>query len=142
MDTRWELRKVRWLFAGVKLFLLGLCLSHAECTYALHGRDGVATVTRTTADRTRWGGRRRTVEYEFTEPDGRRRRDNDVVSADWPLPPDGTVAIRYTPGLTGGSRLAGNVSWFGLGIFFGSLLLVAVGIVVLGRDGRDRDKWR
>ena len=142
MDTRWELRKVRWLFAGVKLFLLGLCLSNAECAYAVNGRDGVATVTRKTLEQTRWGGRRLTVEYEFTESDGRRRRDNDVVSADWPLPADGSVAIRYTSGLTGRSRLAGHVSWFGLGVFFGSLLLVAVGLVVLGRDGRDRDEWR
>jgi hypothetical protein len=140
MDTRWEMRKVRWLFAGLKLFLLGACLSGAECSYALNGRNATATVTRVVPTTTRWGGSRLTVEYEFTEPDGTRRRDNDEVATGWAKPPNGKVEVRYTPGSSGLSRFAGHVAWLGLGIFFSAILVVIVLFVILGRDARDLDR--
>lgn len=142
MDTRWEFRKFRLLFVALKAFLLGLCLSHAECNYAVSGRNAVGTVTRVVASAGRFGGTALTVEYEFTEPDGTRRRDNDTVSANWQRPPDNRIGIRYTPGETGQSRLAGHVSWWGLGVVGGSILLLVTAIVVLGRGGRELARSR
>lgn len=137
MDTRWEFRKFRLLFVAAKAFLLGLCLSHAECNYAVSGRNAVGTVTRVVSSDGRFGGKKLTVEYEFSEPDGTRRRDNDTVPTNWQPPPDNKIAIRYTPGETGQSRLAGHVSWWGLGVFGGSILLFVLALIVLGREGRE-----
>lgn len=140
MDAEHDLQKAKWLLIGIGLFLLGGCISWEEVMYLLRGRDAQATITKVFETRGRTGNRL-SVEYEFTESGVGQRRGNQTVSLDWPVPRDGKVMVRYTPGIDGDSRLSGHVRWLGLLLFFGSLVFVVIGIIVMGREAHD-DKPR
>ena len=125
MDGDNELARAKWLLISGLLFIVSLFLCYAEVVYLLNGRETQANVTKTyeVTKRGRFGisrGTNRVVEYAFAEPDGTRRTDSDTVSADTDI--GQKVAVRYTPGANGRSRLAGHVNWFGVILFSGSIL--------------------
>jgi hypothetical protein len=126
MDPDSELARAKWLLAAGAMFLVSCFVCYSEMTYLFRGQQTQATVTQIyeVARRGRFGishGTSLSVEYTFTEPDGTRRMDSDTVSSDWEVPPNRTVAVQYTPGPSGRSRLAGHVNWFGIGFFVVSL---------------------
>jgi hypothetical protein len=126
MDADNEIARAKWLLFSGLLFVVSCFICYDELVYVLKGRETQATVTKAyeVTRRGRFGlsrGTRLTVEYAFTEPDGTRRSDSDTVDPDWDLPSTGTVRVRYTPGASGRSRLAGHVNWGGIGIFVVSL---------------------
>jgi hypothetical protein len=131
MDHENELARAKWLMLAAAIFLVSGCLSWDELIYLISGRETQADVTKAfeVTKRGRLGmseQRRLTVEYSFADTDGKRRIGTDTVSPDWPLPGGGKVAIQYTAGADGSSRLAGHVHWVGLTLF--ALSLGAMGI--------------
>jgi hypothetical protein len=77
------------------------------------------------------------VEYTFTEPDGTSRRGLAIVGTDWAVPANGKVAVRYTPGKDGNSRLSGHVRWFGIILFSVGLLTILFFGVKLYREANE-----
>jgi hypothetical protein len=142
VDQENELARAKWLLIAVLLFLVSGCISYGELDYALRGHDAEARVTKAYESRSTRGRTSLTVEYEFTEPDGTRRKGMNSVPTDWPVPPDGTVVVRYTAGADGNSRLAGRVNWIGLTLFAISVGAVIVFIVRLLREAADEPKPR
>ncbi len=132
MDAHYEFGRAKWaLFCGF-LFLVSLYISYQELVYLLWGRTAQATIvqTYTVEKRGRFGlvtGLKRVVEYQFIDSAGNTRKDSDEVSPDWDVPERGTIAVRYTPGRDGRSRLAGHVMWFGPVLL--GISLLAIGIV-------------
>lgn len=133
MNPNYELQKAHLLFIGLALLLVGGCMSYLELVYLLRGRDAQATVTKAWEIR-KFGSTRCEVEYEFNEPGVGQRRGTDRCSTGWPGVMNGTVAVRYTPGKEGESRLSGNVSWIGLGLFATAIALIIRGIIVMSRE--------
>jgi hypothetical protein len=126
MDAENEIARAKWLLAAGVLFVVSCFVSYRELTYLLRGQQTQASVTQAyeITRKEHFGlteTKSLTVEYAFTEPDGTHRADSDTVNADWPLPPSRKVAVQYTPGAGGRSRLAGHVNWFGIGFFVVSL---------------------
>jgi hypothetical protein len=126
MDADKELGRAKWLLISAVLFLVSCFLCYSEIAYLLSGHVTQATVTKAyEVQRGRFGlSTRLTVEYTFTEPDGTPRTDSDTVGTDWELPSTGTIAVQYTPGVDGRSRLSGHVNWVGIAIF-----VVSVGVL-------------
>jgi hypothetical protein len=127
MDTDSEVAKAKWLLIGGLVFLVCCFICYDELVYLLRGNKTQANISEAylvTRHSGPFGLRTRqvlTVEYNFKEADGTYRSDSDTVSANWNLPADGTVPVRYTPGKDGRSRLAGHVNWFGIVFFVLSL---------------------
>jgi hypothetical protein len=130
MDPESELARAKWLLVAGAIFLVSGCVSWGELVYLVSGKTAQAEVTNAYETvRRRFGietSRQLTIDYAFNEPDGTRRIGTDSVSPNWRIPESGYVAVRYTPGADGSSRLAGNVHWFGL-VFF----LISMGAIVI-----------
>ena len=133
MDAERNLQKAHLLFIGLAMLLVGGCLSYLELIYLFRGREAQATITKAWEIR-KLGSTRWSVEYEFNEPGVGQRRGTDSCSTGWPGVMNGTVAVRYTPGKDGESRLSGNVSWLGLGLFAAAIALIIWGIIVVSRE--------
>ena len=124
--ARWKLKI--FIFAIVAA-IASFFFTINEFLYLVNGREATATVSKTypAVSHGRYGSRspRLAIEYEFVDADGHRRSGRDDVRADWPIPSDGKVKVRYRPGEDGSCRLAGRVSWGAILIFF--VCLCAVG---------------
>ena len=124
MDTDSELAKAKWLLISGVLFVVSCFICYGELVYLLNGRETQASVTKVyeVTKRGRFGmnrGTRLEAEYAFKEPDGTRRTGTSTVGKDWDF--SDSVAVRYTPGENGRSRLAGHVNWLGIILFFASV---------------------
>lgn len=121
-----ELGRAKWLLLSALIFLMSACVSWGEVVYLVVGQHAQGRVERAyeVTRRSRLGlhSKRLVVEFTFTEGDGTRRKGSDTLSVDWPVPADGVVAIQYTAGVEGSSRVAGHVNWVALTIFTLSLL--------------------
>jgi uncharacterized membrane protein YtjA (UPF0391 family) len=134
MDEESELRRAKWLLLGIVIFLVSGCISYRELLYYVTGHNAQGQITKTYESVRRSRGREtisRVVEYSFSEPDGTQRSGSDDLARDWPIPVDGKVMIRYTPGSDGSSRISGHVNWVGPILFAISLVLVIVFLVKL-----------
>lgn len=132
MDREREAARAGWFLACAVLFVVSCFTAYTEAVYLLWGRDATASVTGT---RIVPGTRGRTwlqVIYRFTEPDGTERRGYDRVGTTWTAPAGGLVAVRYTPGPDGWSRLAWNPKWYWVILFAASVIgiLVCVGRIL------------
>jgi hypothetical protein len=126
-----------FLFCSILLIITGF-YAFEECVYLVAGREATAKVTGASVVTTlRRSGTHKhlKVEFAFVEPNGTQRTGSDTASADW-IPP-GEVAIRYTPGKDGRSRLAGTSNWLLVGLFFVSLAVVAGFAVRLWLEARE-----
>jgi hypothetical protein len=123
MDMDSELARAKWLLVSGALFLVSCFICYSELIYLLRGKQIHANVANVyEVHRGRFGQRMMlTVEYSFTEPDGRRRSGSAIVNPDWEAPANGMVVVQYTPGSDGRSRLAGDVNWFGIAFFVASV---------------------
>lgn len=126
MDTGSEVAKFKWLLIVGVMFLISCYICYGEMVYLFRAEEIEATVTKTyEVQRGRFGrSTRLVVEYAFYEPNGAYRTDDDTVSTDWEMPASGKVAVEYTPGKEGRSRLSGHRNWFGIIFFVASLLLL------------------
>ena len=127
MFTKYSLG-VRLFFLFFGLFLVSGCMSWGELMYLVFGKTADARLTKVyeSTGRTR---QYLTVEYSFTEADGRQRTGMDTVSLDWPVPASSKVTVRYRTGEYGDSRLIGNTKWGVLalfGILFGLVAFFAI----------------
>jgi hypothetical protein len=131
MDADAETRRAKYLvFAGIA-FLISSIFVYSELMYLIRGTETTATIKEVSRveKRGRFGtsrGHKLVIDYEFKDGEGRQREGSDQVDADWAVPADRRVQIRYRPGEDGSSRLAGHVSWGAIIIF--TVCLVAVGI--------------
>ncbi len=131
MDQDFELGRAKWLGLFLVLLLVSCFISYSEVIYLFRGnnvQDFRITDVSTSETTKRLGittGERLLIDYEFIEPDGTHRTGQDHMSKDWVVPDNEMVAVRYTPGVNGTSRLAGHVNWLGIGFFI--IALVAVG---------------
>ena len=126
MESESEIARAKWLLGAVTLFLVSAFISYRELVQFARGRDVQATVTKAyEMRRDRLFGlipvKKLVVDYEFTDAENRRHTGSDEVGGDWPLPPTGTVPVRFTEG---NSRLAGHHNWLGLGLFGASLIAI------------------
>jgi hypothetical protein len=138
MDQESELAKAKWLLGGILLFLVSGCFTYYEVNYWLRGTDGQATVLKVFESRGRRGRVSLTVEYEFTDAAGNRRKDQQSVSRDSDLPgTGGKIAIQYLPGADASSRLAGSNNYLFVGLFIVSLAFIAFGILKLVKEAND-----
>jgi hypothetical protein len=142
MDQANELARAKWLMLGGVLFLISGCISYGEIAYFLNGHDAEGDVTKVYESRSRRGGVSLTVEYTFREPNGTNRKGMASVPTDWPVPLNNKVAVRYTAGEDGSSRLGGRVHWVGLIMFAVSLGLILVFVIRLLREGAEEPKPR
>jgi hypothetical protein len=133
MDAEHEVGRAKWLLFCGLWFIVSAFISYNELIYLLRGRTTQATVLeayQVERSRGRFGlskELRLVVEYQFIDSAGNTRKESDEVSPDWGVPAKGTIAVSYTPGKDGRSRLAGHVNWLGP-VLFGSSLVV-IGIV-------------
>jgi hypothetical protein len=128
--------RAKWLLVGVVMFLVTGCMTYSEAALLVAGHDGQATVVQSFETRRR-RSTRLTVEYEFTDRLGNKRKEQSTVSRHTPVPArGGTIDIRYTDGQRGHSRLSGHVNWVAVGFFGVSVLLIAFGIFALVREER------
>jgi hypothetical protein len=137
MDHENEIARAKWVLGALALFLISGCISYGEIAYFLNGQDAEATISKAYESRSRRGGAALTVEYTFTEPGGTYRKGMESVPLDWPVPENRKVAVRYTPGEDGSSRLAGRVRWVWLCVFGGSLVMILVAAALLLREGAE-----
>jgi hypothetical protein len=138
MDSDNEIAKAKWLLGGIFLFLISGCFTYRELNFWLRGTDGQATVVQVFESRGRRGSTSMTIEYEFSDTENNRRKDQQSVSPDSSLPGVGSkIPIRYTPGKEGSSRLLGGVNWLFIGIFVVSIVLMGIGIFALIREAND-----
>jgi hypothetical protein len=141
VDTENELGRAKWLLMAGLLFLVSCFLVYDEVAYALSGREAQATVTKsylsTSGRPSLRSSARLTVEYAFAEPGGGQRKGMSSLPADAVLPQSGTVAVRYTPGEDGRSRLAGHVNWWGITMFGVTLLALGVAGFRLWREAAE-----
>ena len=131
MDNESELARAKWLLLGIVLFAVSIFIAYSEFAYLLFGHETQSTSAEiyTIDRRGRFGlvrGKKTVVEYEFTDNDGNRRKGRDEVSPDWGLSGGESVTVRYRPGATGSSRLAGHVNWLGLVLFFGITIFLCI----------------
>jgi hypothetical protein len=139
MDEESELRRAKWLLAGLVIFIVSGIISYRELTYFVMGRNANAHITKAyeTVRRSRGGETiSLSIDYEFTESDGTKRTGSDTVARNWPLPDDGVILVRYTPGTDGNSRISGQVNWVGPILFVISLVVVIVFFVKLMIEAR------
>src|SRR5262245_14702312 len=111
MDRDEEIRRAKWVLICGFLFLISICLTYRELVFLVRGRTAQATILRTyeIERRGRFGqptGTRLVVEYQFVDSQGNTRTDSDEVTPEWGIPAAGTIAVCFTPGLDGKSRLA------------------------------------
>ncbi len=126
----------KWFILGFAGLLVTGCSSYTELCLLLFGHEGQAKVTRTHETRSR-RTTRLTVEYEFTDGDGRLRREDCTVARRTPVPgPGGTVAVRFSNGPFRASRLAHHPNWIGLGFSVAALGSIAYGAFVVLRQRR------
>lgn len=115
MDNDSEIRRAKWLAIAGFIFLASGCYSYQELIYLVRGRTTQATILRVyeVTKHGRFGqetGTHQVVEYQFVDSDGKSRRDSDEISSNWDIPPIGTIAVIYTPGPKGLSRLADHTN--------------------------------
>ncbi len=139
MLVTWQARI--WIVAVV-LFLGSAYYSASEFLYLVEGRDGTAQIDEAykVRNRGRFGrnrGQVLLVNYSFKDADGNARKGSVRQNDDWPVPPDRKIAIRYRPGIDGSSRLAGQVAWVGLFIFFACSAILAFISYRLWKEARD-----
>jgi hypothetical protein len=142
MSDENELARAKWLLIGVVVLLVSGCISYGEIAYYFNGQDAEADITKVYESRGRRGRVYQTVEYAFAEPNGTQRKGMASVSTDWPVPRNNKVAVRYTPGADGDSRLSGHVNWIGLALFAVSAGCVAVFVIRLLIEGANEPKPR
>src|SRR6266481_516099 len=97
-----ELGKVKYLLAGMMLLAVSGYFGFDELSYFVNGKEASATVTQVTdmSRRTRTGEQTyRQVDISFVEANGTVRTGELELSANWTLPPNGVVQIRYMPGI-------------------------------------------
>lgn len=138
IDERNELLKARAIFFFGAMVLVSCFMVWSEIAYLISGETATATVTKSFSSTSRRGGAESNIEFAFTEKDGRARKDIVIMGGSTPLPAEGEkIAIQYTPGELGRSRLAGRVNWFWIAVFAASVLGVAVFGYIMYRDSRD-----
>ena len=147
MDEEEELRKAKWLLGAGAFFLLSCFLVYDEFSYLMWGREVEATLVKAYESERRGrfgagGSRRMEVDFTFTEPDGTQRKGTTTVETDWPVPANGKVAVEYTPGELGRSRLKGRVHWTGITIFIVALVAVGVAGFMLWREANEATRPR
>jgi hypothetical protein len=131
MDKEKERPRTSWLYIWVMLFFISGTGSYVDLVYFVNGHDIAADVIKSYEKQSRRGSPRLVIEYAFTEPDGTPRNGVDSVSLDRPdpaVPQNGKVAVRYTAGADGSSRLDRRAGWLFLYLFAFSI----VGLGVFG----------
>ena len=135
MNEESKVARLKWDFFGlIALIVCGL-FSYGEMTYFILGRTAEANLTKAeeiTVRSGRFGARtsqKLSLEYAFVEADGTRRTGRDTVDLDWAFPADKKVAVRYTPGNDGKSRLAGGFEWLWL-VAFGIAMVVWIYFII------------
>jgi hypothetical protein len=139
----------KWFILGFAGLLVTGCSSTTELCLLLFGREGRAHVVKTYESRSR-RTTRLTIEYEFTDDDGRRRHEDCTVARRTPVAGAGsTIAIRYSNGPFRTSRLSAHPNWIGLAFSVAALGSIAFGVFVLIRQrsaeperDRERNAWR
>jgi hypothetical protein len=139
-----DMAKAKWVLIGAGLFFVSCFMVWSELMYLLKGKVATATLTEAyeVQQRGRFGsvrGSRIELEYRFTEADGTPRAGSARVSTSWE-PPPGPLQVEYTPGANGRSRFKGDVNWFWVLIFFGSLIALIVFILMMAREARELDR--
>jgi hypothetical protein len=136
-----DMAKAKWVLVVGALFLISCFMCYDELAYQIGGHEAVATVTKAYASSSR-RSTRQTVEYAWAEADGTQRRGMLTVDPSWAPPPDGKLAIRYTPGETGRSRLVGRVPWIWIAVFVGSVAGLGVFMFLMWREATEGDRPR
>ncbi len=139
----------KWFILGTVGLLVTGCSSYTETCLLLFGHEGRAVVVRTYESRSR-RTTRLTVEYLFTDGDGRTRREDWTVARRTPVAgPGSAIAIRYSNGPLRTSRLSGYPNWIGLAFSIAALGSIAHGLLVLVRQSKleresdsEVDSWR
>jgi hypothetical protein len=136
MDDNKELDKAKWLLGCIAVFLISCFFVYDEFCYLIWGRTAQGTVAKVYESNTR-RGTVINVDYTFTEADKSTRRGTVVVGQSTSLRPGYTVAIEYTSGELGRSRIAGSIYWLPIIIFGVSLLAIVVVVVLLVREANE-----
>src|SRR5262245_4162561 len=126
-----EFGRAKWLLICGAMFLFSCFVCYAELAYLISGHEVQAAVTKITEvrQRRRYGlgeSKRLNIEYSFQEPNGTMRKGEDSVGLDSPVARAPTVAVQYTPGADGRSRLVGQVNWIGIAVFVVSVSVLGV----------------
>jgi hypothetical protein len=119
-----ELGKLKLLMAALMVWLVSGFFVYEELIYLVLGKDATATVTNVQpmTRRSRSGDHHYLkVDFSFTEANGTQRIGEDNMSTDWVPPSSNTLTVRYTPGISGRARIAGNVKWFGIALFVAAM---------------------
>ncbi len=130
-------RLLVWLFTLVVLLVTGWW-SASELRYLVWGRVIEAKLIQSHAVPGQIEPEERVlrVTYEFREPGGSLRREEDDVPEDWILSPLSPIDVQYIPGSPGSSRLAGNFSLVPVFVFAGVLAWLGFCLYKVWREAR------
>jgi hypothetical protein len=141
MDHDQELKRAKWILAAGAIFLISAFMSFDEFRYKIWGRTTEARViqVRPYEEPGRRGKStpRLSVEYSFQDEAKNTFSERDNVSLDTQLPSDGHVPIQYIPGTADSSRIAGHSNSFWVLVFFASLAIMAVFLIMLAREANE-----
>jgi hypothetical protein len=125
-----EFQKLLVLIFGIGLFMVSFFFSCSELNYIARGRTAAATsvLKQRTTDGRRHGPLVLDVTYEFTDINGRVRKETDTVPLDWTFPASGPVMIQFIPNSAESSRLAGHTDRVWVYIFVASFVPIGFGV--------------
>lgn len=106
---------VAWIFSAV--------FTYDEFRYLVGSERTDATITsisQVARGRRATGPTHLAVNYKF-DHEGKPHTGSVYVPLDWTPPPTGLLPIQYFPGENVRSRIAGDVNWWALLFFFGTL---------------------
>ena len=116
-----EMFQMRAMLGIAILFFVSLFFAFGEMRYYVFGKTvdaEIVQVQRLLEPRRRGSSiPKLSVEYQFMDPDGRKRKETDMVPEEWGISrADGVVAVQYIPG-TESSRLVGHTNTFWVYVF-------------------------
>ncbi|MBS0187778.1 MAG: hypothetical protein JSS51_06900 [Planctomycetes bacterium] len=136
-DIWWTRYKLRWqmsLMGGCLVFLLfSAYTTYVEARYLIAGRVAPATIADVSEERiSRDREPSLRIKYAFTDADGAKRSESDVMPADW-LPP-AAISVQYLSGKAGWSRIDGHHRLWMTIPFLVCVVGITIFLVIFYRD--------
>lgn len=133
-----------WFLAAVMVFISGF-ETVSELRYILTGENVVGRVTnvREVADLSRRHSEKvLRADYEFADSAGVLVTSHEQLPLDFQIAINDQVSLEHLQGVRNSARMTGRRNWFVIVVFFGSVLLMILGLAWLVREANRPIKRR